>query len=163
MPRGGTLTGRKLLDQAAYEFKRGEFDTAQRLALQAHNLGGVAEEAQGLLNSIDAERLTKKQRVAMNSLDNAKIAFDNKDYQHTMGVLVLIDPNLLTEDAKRQRTMMLATCKAELDKPATNTVVVTGGGMQPPERVVDQSKTVPSPPSTKPDDRRVWPRSTRRA
>ena len=45
----GTATGRQLLAQAEIEFKAGQFDTAERLAVQAHNLGGVQDEARGLL------------------------------------------------------------------------------------------------------------------
>ena len=39
------MTGRQLLDQAAVEFKNGDLDMAARLAHQAHNLGGVQDEA----------------------------------------------------------------------------------------------------------------------
>ena len=124
---GGTLTGRQLLDQAAYEFSRGEFDTAERLAIQAHNLG-VQEEARGLLNSIGAEKLAQKKRVAVASLENAKASYQNKEYQRTLGVLVLIDPMLLPVEAKDTREQLLTACKVELDKTGTG----HRGGRLPP-------------------------------
>ncbi len=130
-PVTGTVTSRQLLDQAAYEFTRGQFDTASKLALQAHNLGGVQDEARGLLNSIDAEKLKLKQRVAIATLENAKSSFNNKDYQQTFNVLVLVDGNLLTADLKATRDQMLTACKAELDK--TGSGLATAGGFQPPD------------------------------
>ncbi len=127
----GTLTGQQLLVQAQIEFKAGDFETSERLARQAHNLGGVQEEARGLLNSIDAERFAQKQRGAVAAVKNAKAAFDQKEYQRTLGVLVLIDPNMLPADAKGARDQLLAACKVELDK--TGAGVVTTSGLQPPD------------------------------
>ncbi len=143
---GGTPTGRQLLDQAAHEFKEGQFDVASRLALQAHNLGGVQEEARGLLNSIDAERFKQKQRVAAASVENAKTAFAQKDYQRTLGVLVLVEPNLLSADVKATREQMLTACKAELDKSGSG--VVTTGGVQPPETALPPGDPMTNPPGT---------------
>ncbi len=131
VPMGGTVTGRQLLDQAAYEFGAGQFDTAARLARQAHNLGGVQDEARALLNSIDSERLAQKQRVAIATMENAKTSFKNKDYQQTFNVLVLVDGNLLTADLKATRDQMLTACKIELDK--TGSGVAVAGGLQPPD------------------------------
>jgi type II secretory pathway component GspD/PulD (secretin) len=147
----GNATGRQLLDQAAYEFKKGEFETASKLALQAHNLGGVQDEARALLNSIDTERWQQKQRVAMASLESAKSSMKNKDYQHSMGVLVLIEPNFLTKEAKAEREQLLTACKAELDKTGTNTGVVTTGGTQLPGMNPLSPDTTPgatNPPGT---------------
>ena len=132
-PAGGTVTGRQLLDQAEYEFKQGQFETASRLALQAHNLGGVQDEARALLNSIGSEKFAQKQRVAATTLENAKGSFKNKDYQQTFNVLVLVDGNLLTADLKAARDQMLTACKAELDKSGGNTGIATAGGIQPPD------------------------------
>lgn len=126
---GGTITGRQLLDQAYYEFKKGEFKTAERLAIQAHNQGMQKEAAQ-LLNSIDAEKLAQQKRVAEASVANAKTAFEQKDYQRALGVLVLIDANLLTDAAKHTRDQMLVACKAEIAKAGTENNVVAAGGVQ---------------------------------
>jgi type II secretory pathway component GspD/PulD (secretin)/tetratricopeptide (TPR) repeat protein len=128
-PASGMATGRQLLDQARIEFSKGDFEMAEKLAQQAHNLGGVQEEARGLLNTIDAERLRLKTISAERSFTAAKTAFDNRDYSHALNVLMLIDPNLLSTENKSKRTEMLAACKAELDKGTTT--VATTGGMQP--------------------------------
>lgn len=126
---GGTVTGRQLLDQAAYEYKQGQFDTASRLALQAHNLGGVQDEARALLNSIDTEKLARKQREAAATMANAQAAFANKEYKQTFNVLVLVDGNLLTADLKTERDRMMTACKAELDK--SDTGVMVAAAVQP--------------------------------
>ncbi|MBN9120364.1 MAG: hypothetical protein J0I06_14600 [Planctomycetes bacterium] len=150
---GGTVTGRQLLDQAAYEFKRGEFETASRLAVQAHNLGAQKEAAE-LLNSIDAEKLAQKSRVAAASVANAKAAYEQKDYQRAFGVLVLVDANLLTADARNTREQLLTACKAELDRSGTGAGggVVTAGGTGQPEPV-----TAPAPMGAPPGVAHVGP------
>ncbi len=136
----GTVTGRQLLDQAAIEFKASQFDTAEKLALQAHNLGGVQDEARRLLNSIDSEKHALKQRTAAATVENAKGSFKNRDYQQTFDVLVLVDGNLLTADLRTARTEMMTACKAELDKTGG---IATAGGIQPPDM-----GTVPAAPTT---------------
>jgi type II secretory pathway component GspD/PulD (secretin) len=138
----GTVTGRQLLDQAALEFRKGDFDLARRLALQAHNLGGSQDEARGLLNQIDAEVFAGKQRTAAKSFAAAVEAAKNKDHGHALGVLVLIDPNLLPKDVQKQREELIAACKAEVDKTAgpKGDAVVTTAGTQPP--------MTPEPPIT---------------
>jgi type II secretory pathway component GspD/PulD (secretin)/tetratricopeptide (TPR) repeat protein len=127
-PPTGTATGRQLLDQARIEFSKGDFEMAEKLAQQAHNLGGVQEEARGLLNTIDAERLKLKTMSAERSFAAAKSAFENRDYNHALNVLLLIDPNLLSAEDKIKRSELLTACKAELDKGSTP--VATTGGMQ---------------------------------
>ena len=110
------VTGRQLLDQADYEFKQGQFETAARLALQAHNLGGVQDEARAMLNSIDAEKLKQKQRVAAATLENAKGTFKSKEYQQTFNVLVLVDGNLLSKEAKAEREKSFAQELKQLEE-----------------------------------------------
>ena len=129
----GIADGKQLLAQAAYELKAGEFETAERLARQAHNLG-MQNEARGLLNSIDTERFARKQRVAAESVKNAKLAYDQKDYQRAVGVLVLVDANLLTKDAQASRSEMLASCRTELAKLGMSDIA-TVGGTQPIDKV----------------------------
>src|SRR5262249_23039737 len=86
----GALTAKQLLDQATIEYENNQFDVAEKLAFKAHNLG-MQEEARALLNSIDAKRLSLKLKGAAEAVANAKIAYDQKDYQRTIGVLVLVD------------------------------------------------------------------------
>lgn len=125
----GAVNGRAMLLQAEIEYKAGDLDLAAKLALQAHNLGGVKDEASALLNSIDAERLTQKTLGAVRSFEAAQTSMKNKDYSHAMGVLVLIDPNLLPAASKVKHAELLAECKAATEKPATG--VATAGGTQP--------------------------------
>ncbi|MBN9517139.1 hypothetical protein J0H58_01255 [bacterium] len=127
---GSTVTGRQLIDQATLAFRQGDFEAARRIALQAHNVGGAQDEARGLLNQIDSEVHAGKQRTAVRSLDAAASAVQSKDHGHALGVLVLIDPNLLPAEGKARREALIADCKTALDK--TGTGVVTAAGMQPP-------------------------------
>ena len=130
---GGAITGRQLLDQAMIEFKNGDLDMATKLATQANNQG-LADEARGLLNSIDAERLTQKKMTAERSFQTAETAYQNKDYNHAIGVLVLIDTKLLPEDMKGKRDELIGACRAELNKLGLSTgVAATGGTQQPGE------------------------------
>ncbi|MFM8270833.1 MAG: type II secretion system protein GspD, partial [Gemmata sp.] len=145
---GGTVTGRQLLDQADYEFKQGQFETAARLALQAHNLGGVQDEARAMLNSIDAEKLKQKQRVAAATLENAKGTFKSKEYQQTFNVLVLVDGNLLSKEAKAERDEMLTACKAELDKVSGGVATAGATVTQPPDVGLPVGTTPPADPMT---------------
>src|SRR5206468_3864366 len=81
VPAAGGISGRQLLDQAAYEFSKGEFETAAKLAQQAHN-AGEQDDARRLLNTIDAERHKLKTLSAARSFDAAQVAFKNRDYNH---------------------------------------------------------------------------------
>jgi tetratricopeptide (TPR) repeat protein len=126
---GSNATSRQLLEQATLEFRKGDFETAEKLAQQAHNAGGVQDEARGLLNSIDAERLKLKTMSAGKSFAAAQTAYTNHDYNHALNVLLLIDPNLLSSEDKAKRQELLTACKAELDK--TGTAVAAGGQTQP--------------------------------
>jgi type II secretory pathway component GspD/PulD (secretin)/tetratricopeptide (TPR) repeat protein len=129
-PAGTAISGRTLLLQAETEYKAGDLDLAAKLALQAYNLGGVKDEASALLNSIDAERLTQKTLGAVRSFEAAQASMKNKDYSHAMGVLVLIDPNLLPAASKTKHAELLAECRAATEKPAAG--VATAGGTQEP-------------------------------
>ncbi|HEY1187056.1 MAG TPA: hypothetical protein VGE74_05330, partial [Gemmata sp.] len=142
-PSTGTVTGRQLLDQAAYEYQQGQFDTAEQLAMKAHNLG-AQEDARKLLNSISAEKLARKQREAAATMANAQASFKNKEYRQTFNVLVLVDGNLLTADMKAAREQMLTTCKAELDKTNGSTGVAVASGIQPPDMGQPGSDPLPS-------------------
>jgi type II secretory pathway component GspD/PulD (secretin) len=129
LPPVGNITGQQLLDQAVIEFKAGQFDTAENLAVKAHN-HGMQKEAALLLNSIGAEKLARKQRDAAATMANAKSAFDQKDYKRSLSTLVLVEPKLLTDDAVRTREQMIAACRDELAKAGSNTDVVAAGGIQ---------------------------------
>jgi type II secretory pathway component GspD/PulD (secretin)/tetratricopeptide (TPR) repeat protein len=133
----GGLTGRDMLDKATLEFRKGDFEMATRLAQKAINLGGVQKEATGLLNQIDAEVFSARQRNAEKSFEAAASACKTRDYGHALSVLVIIDPNLLTAEMKAQREALIATCKTELEKSGT----VLASGQQP-------TPAIPSVPGT---------------
>lgn len=122
------LSGKQLLNQASFEFSRGDLEMATKLAQQAHN-AGAQEEARALLNSIDAERLAQKKINALRSCDAAESAVKNRDYNHAMGVLMLVDPLLLPADMKAKRDQLMAACRTELEKTGGTTLAAA---TQPP-------------------------------
>lgn len=115
--------------QAGYELSKGEYETATRLAVQAHNQGAQADAAK-LLNTIDAEKHAQKKRVAAASVANAKTAFEAKEYERAMGILVLVEANLLSDAQKADREKMLAACKSA-KAPEAGTGVVAAGAQEP--------------------------------
>jgi type II secretory pathway component GspD/PulD (secretin) len=156
---GGQITGRQLLDQAALEFRKGDFEMARRLALQAHNLGGVQAEAHGLLNQIDAEVFAAKQRTAAKSFEAAVASVKSKDHGHALGVLVLIDPKLLPENLRAQRDELIAACKAQVDKngdePRDAGVVAAASAEPPKTGALDPMGGMPPMKSSPPGLARV--------
>jgi tetratricopeptide (TPR) repeat protein len=140
-PTGGAVSGKQILDQAAVEFRNGDLDMAAKLAQQAFNLGGVKDEATALLNSIDAERLAQRKLSATRSFEAAQAAMANRDYNHALGVLVLIDPNLLAPDMKAKHAQLIAECRGSLEKGAV--AVAPAAGMQ-------ESPMVPASPTMPP-------------
>ncbi|HEX4608942.1 MAG TPA: hypothetical protein VH092_12115, partial [Urbifossiella sp.] len=156
---GGAVTGRQLIDQATVAFRQGDFEAARRIALQAHNAGGVQPEARGLLNQIDAEVFSAKQREAVRSLDAAAGAVQNKDHGQALGVLVLIDPNLLSAEQQARRAGMINACKAELDRAGMG--VVAAGGTQPPAGDAPPAANPMNPGANPPGVARIQPDATK--
>ncbi len=132
---GSSATGRQLFDQATAAYSAGDFETAKRLAMQAHNSGGLQIESQALLNQIDAEVFASKQRTATKSFEAAVAAAQNKEHEHALQVLVLIDPNYLSAEQKAKREGLITSCKVELDRVSASQSsggFVAAAGMQPP-------------------------------
>ncbi len=125
------VSAAELLKQAELYFKNSDLDMAEKLAQDAHN-AGAHDEARRLLNTIDAERLNLKKISAKRSFDNATTAFKNREYDHALGVLVLIDPMLLTPDQEAKRKELLASCQLELKKQGAGEAigVAVASGMQ---------------------------------
>ena len=149
----GSVTGRQFLDQAAIEFRKGDLELASNLARQAYN-HGMQDEARGLLNQIDAEGLAVKQRTAVKSFEAAAAAHHNKDHGHALGILVLIDPNLLPAEMKGKQQELIVACKAEVDKSGGMTPgVVATAGTEPP--TLPMGELQPSPMGGAPGTARV--------
>jgi type II secretory pathway component GspD/PulD (secretin) len=127
---GSAVTGRQMLDQAVYEYSRGELEMATTLARQAYNLGGVKEEATSLLNSIDAERFAQKKVTAISSFEAAQAAAKNRDYNKAIGVLVLIDPNMLPPEARAKHAELLTECRTALAGNGSGVAVAGAVGTQ---------------------------------
>jgi hypothetical protein len=143
---GGSVGGQQLLAQAKIEFRNGALDTATTLATQAYNSGGtqLQQEAGALLNSIDAERLAQKQLTATRSFEAAQVAMKNRDHSHALGVLVLIDTNLLPPESRSKHAELVADCRKALGQPAGTTGIATIGGGMPQGPTAGTSDGPPS-------------------
>ena len=131
MPTTGGLTGRQMLDQAVIEFKSGNLDMAAKLAQQAHNMGGVQDDARGVLNSIDAERFVQREITAARSFDAAETAYNNKEYSQAVDVKEPLDPNLIATAMQGKRDQLITAWRTELDKLGMSTTVASGSQPQP--------------------------------
>ncbi|HVK07867.1 MAG TPA: hypothetical protein VM597_03720, partial [Gemmataceae bacterium] len=109
--------GRKMLDQATAEMKRGELEMARKLAVEVHNGGfGLKDDAQKLMVAIDAEMKVAKASEATKSLDAAKQAMSAKQYEYADKLLSLIDSTVLPEDKKKQYDAMVEMAGKEVAK-----------------------------------------------
>jgi hypothetical protein len=144
----GNLTAKQYLEHADIEFRKGDLDLAENLAKQAHN-AGAQEEARRMLNTIDAERLKLKGVIAKRSLDSAEAAYKSKDYREALGVLVLIDPKLLSSEQKAKRDELLVACRTETNKESGSAVAVAvvGGTQQGEPPALPGLPTESQPPS----------------
>ena len=80
-------------------------------------------------------------------MKNARATFNAKEYQHTLAVLKLIDPNLLSDENKRMRDEMINTCRVELGRSGMADLLATGG-VQPPDKESPGTPTAVHPPGT---------------
>jgi type II secretory pathway component GspD/PulD (secretin) len=128
-------SGRKLLDQATTELKRGELELARKLAVEVHNGDyGLKDDAQKLMVVIDAELKVGKSKEAVNSLDAAKQAISAKQFEYADRLLSLIEKNALPEDKQKQYDVLVETAAKEVAKlkaPAAKVDTAKAPGMIP--------------------------------
>ncbi len=128
----GPSAGERMLDQARSELRRGELETARRIATQAHNASdgaAVKKDAQALLREIDAEVLVRKQKDAAASFAAAADHFNAKRYEQARGVFRLLDPEMLSVEQKKKLPDYISQASEEVAKlhaPATGTAVAKG-------------------------------------
>ncbi len=130
---GGTVTGRQLLEQAKLSLASGDFESAERIARQAFN-AGMQQDAGLLLNTIDAERMARKKRDAATTVEQARLAYQQKNFLIAYQSLAMIDLRLLADDKQAEHKQLLAACKVELDKAGVSTGVVATAGLQPADK-----------------------------
>ena len=141
--------GKKLLDDATRELKKGDLDAAQKLAIQVHNSkAGLEDEAQKLMVAIEAERGTAKTKEAVQTLDAANVAFGNKQYEYVSTLLSHLDKASLPKDKQDSYDALAKMSAGELAKIKTPTTLaevpkpIPTGQLIPstPTNLADQSK-----------------------
>ncbi len=140
--------GKKLLDDATKELKKGDLDAAQKLAIKVHNSKvGLEDEAQKLMVAIDAERGTAKTKDAVQTLEAASVAFGNKQYEYVSTLLTHLDKASLPKDKQDSYEALAKMSQSELAKIKSPTVVADvpkamTGQLIPstPTNLADQSK-----------------------
>lgn len=114
--------GKKLLDQATDELKRGDLDMARKLAVEVHNGEfGLKDDAQKLMVAIDAEMKVAKAKEAAASLEAATQAYGTRQYEFADKLLSLIDASALPADKQKLHAEMskkVADEVAKLKAPA---------------------------------------------
>lgn len=106
-----SVAGKKLLDNAAVEMKRGQFEIARQLATEAHNGPyNVKADAIACMKAIDAEENNQRTNSALKSYDAAVSAFNNQDFVQAMAIFRQIDANNLPTEHQVKMTELLTAC-----------------------------------------------------
>ncbi len=123
------VNAKQILAQAENELRRGDLDTARKLAVMAHNADPASkDDAQKLLRAIDAERTTMARKDTDAAFKNATALFQAKQHEQALGVLRVIDIPMLTPEQQTQALKMAEACTTEIAKIKALSVVPTGGG-----------------------------------
>jgi hypothetical protein len=89
--------GVEMLNHARLELRRGETETARRLAVQVFNGPyNLRTEAESLLRSIEAEETAQRRNNANRAFDTALLAHKTGDYTKALSICREIDKTLLT-------------------------------------------------------------------
>ena len=129
-PVAGTTNGAKLLADAAGELRRGELETARKMAISAMNGdASVKADAASLLREIDAQSYERKRKDAANSFTAAVEYLNAKQYEQALNVAKLIDASLLGPDQATKLAKLTDDCAAGLMKIKSG--VATTGAQEP--------------------------------
>src|SRR5262249_5680815 len=91
--------GQILLDKARQELRKGDTETARRLAVEAYNGSyGVRAQADAVIHSIDAEEISQKSLVANRSYEAGLTAYQRHDFAMAGTIFQSIDPVLLSPE-----------------------------------------------------------------
>jgi type II secretory pathway component GspD/PulD (secretin) len=102
--------GQELLDKARLELKRGELETARRLAVEVYNGPyGLKAQADSVLHSIDAEEFNRKIHTAHRTFEAGVAAFVNRNHAQAANVLRSVDVGLLPPDKQAKLKELLAS------------------------------------------------------
>jgi type II secretory pathway component GspD/PulD (secretin) len=91
--------GQILLDKARQELRKGDTETARRLAVDAYNGPyGVRAQADAVIHSIDAEEISQKSLAANRSYEAGLTEYQRHDYAMAGTIFQSLDPMLLSPE-----------------------------------------------------------------
>ena len=110
-------TGKQLLAQADDERRRGDLESATKLATKAHNGDPAAKaDAQAMLRMIDADKAERRKTETATTFRNAVESANAKQYDQAVAVLRMIDPETLAPSQRAELPDLLAKYEAEAAK-----------------------------------------------
>lgn len=146
-----TNHGTQLLNNARMELRRGETETARRLAVQVYNGPyNLRSEAESLLRSIEAEETAQRRNSANRAFDTALLAHKSGESSKALSICQEIDKTLLTPQRQAQFDQMLQEAQAKLAPPTPVKPAATGtasAGMPVPTLPMTTVSTPPTAPS----------------
>ena len=140
--------GVEMLNHARLELRRGETETARRLAVQVFNGPyNLRTEAESLLRSIEAEETAQRRNNANRAFDTALLAHKSGDYTKALSICREIDKTLLTAQRQQQMDEVLREAQAKL-APPTPAAPQPNATVQAPASPMMPVPTLPMPLTT---------------
>jgi type II secretory pathway component GspD/PulD (secretin) len=113
--------GQDLLEKARLELRRGELETARRLAVEVYNGPfDLRAQADAVLHSIDAEEFSQRILAANRSFDAGMIAYCRHDFVQAANIFRSIDVPLLAPDKQTKLKELLTKPELQLQAATPN-------------------------------------------
>jgi type II secretory pathway component GspD/PulD (secretin) len=162
MPTGpaaeGKPDGRRLLDDARQELRRGQTGPARRMAEMAMEdpAPGVRKEAEELIRSIDAEEVQQKLLAMERNADALRDAYNHGDYRQAATIARTLDWRQLSDKnrARLKEIMSMPAMQAALEGRDAPALVEPRGAGKASATDLAQAPPAPAAPGTPkgPDD-----------
>ncbi len=109
--------GQELLDKARMELKRGELETARRLAVEVYTgKYGLQDQADAVLHSIDVEEFNQKVLAANRAFEAGLNAYLRKDYIQAGTIFRSLDVSMLAKEKQARLKEMMLTPEMQQGK-----------------------------------------------
>ncbi len=104
----GSDQGQLLLEKAREELRKGDTESARRLAAEAYNGPfGVRTQADAIIHSIDAEEISQKSLAVNRSYETGLTAYQRHDYVQAGSIFQSVDPLLLSPEKQAKLRELL--------------------------------------------------------
>ncbi len=108
--------GQVLLDKARMELKRGELETARRLAVEVYTgKYGLQDQADAVLHSIDVEEFNQKVLATNRAFETGLAAYVRKDYVQAATIFRSLDLSVLAKEKQARLKEMMLTPEMRQD------------------------------------------------